>query len=57
MRFTLGFVAGVILGRPILNVVNEYLTPPVRQKLTDGVNTLADYLNSRIADYNQENEQ
>jgi hypothetical protein len=57
MRFTLGFVAGVILGRPILSVVNEYLTPPVRNKLADGVNALADYLNSRIADNNQENEQ
>ena len=57
MRFTLGFIAGVILGRPILSAVNEYLTPPVRQKLTDGVNTLADYLNSRIAEHNQENEQ
>lgn len=56
MRFALGFVAGVILGRPILNVVNEYLTPPVRQKLTDGVNGLADYLNSRIAEHNQEND-
>lgn len=56
MRFALGFVAGVVLGRPILNAVNQYLTPPVRQKLTDGVNGLADYLNSRIADYNQEQE-
>ena len=53
MRFALGFVAGVFLGRPILSAVGEHLTPPVRQKITDGVNHLADYLNDRIADYDE----
>ena len=53
MRFALGFVAGVFLGRPILSAVSEHLTPPVRQKITDGVNSLADYLNDRIADYDE----
>lgn len=57
MRFALGFVAGVFLGRPILSAVNEHLTPPVRQKISDGVNRLADYLNDRIENYSQENNQ
>lgn len=48
MRFAIGFVAGVFLGRPILSAVNDYLTPPVRRKLTEGVNNLAQYLNDRI---------
>lgn len=56
MRFALGFVAGVFLGRPILSAVSEHLTPPVRQKLSDGVNRLADYLNDRIAEYSQEDD-
>lgn len=47
-RFAAGFVVGVIAGRPLLNLVNDYLTPPMRRKITNGVNNLADYLNQRI---------
>lgn len=57
MRFAIGFVAGVFLGHPILSALSEHLTPPVRRKITDGVNNLADYLNSRIENHGQGEEQ
>lgn len=47
MRFLLGMVVGIVIARPILNVVNEHLTPPVREKIHD--TTLRVY--TRIGDY------
>lgn len=48
MRFIAGMVFGIVVGRPVLSVVNGYLTPPVRRKITEVVNDLADRLNSKI---------
>lgn len=48
MRFFAGVIVGVVIGRPMLSVVNEHLTPPVRRKITETVNSLAKYLNDRI---------
>jgi hypothetical protein len=48
MRFLLGVVVGVVIGRPVLNVVNEHLTPPVRRKIIQGITSLSDRLNSYI---------
>jgi hypothetical protein len=48
MRFLAGVVVGIVIGRPILNVVNDHLTPPVRRKITEVVNNLAASLNARI---------
>lgn len=33
MRFTLGLIVGIVIGRPVANAVNEHLTPPVRRKI------------------------
>lgn len=48
MRFLAGVAVGIVIGRPILSVVNEHLTPPVRRKIVDGVNRLAERLNEHI---------
>lgn len=46
MRFLLGVVVGVVIGRPVLNVVNEHLTPPVRRKIAYGVHRVANRLHN-----------
>lgn len=48
MRFLAGVVVGIVIGRPVLTIVNEHLTPPVRRKITETVNSLAQFLNDRI---------
>lgn len=48
MRFLAGVVVGIAIGRPVLSVVNEHLTPPVRRRITEVVNSLARNLNERI---------
>jgi hypothetical protein len=48
MRFIAGVVVGIVIGRPVLTIVNERLTPPVRRKITETVNSLAQHLNDRI---------
>lgn len=48
MRFLAGVVVGIVIGRPVLNAVNDHLTPPVRRKITEAVNRLAQSLNARI---------
>lgn len=48
MRFFAGVIVGIVIGRPVANLVNEHLTPSVRRKITEGVNKVADYLNSQI---------
>jgi hypothetical protein len=56
MRFFAGMIVGIVIGRPILSVVNEHLTPPVRRKIVDSVNSLAQYLNEHIENPEQEEE-
>ena len=48
MRFTAGLIVGILIGRPVLSLVNDHLTPPIRRKITNGVNSLAEYLNNQI---------
>lgn len=48
MRFLAGVVVGIVIGRPVLNVVNEYLTPPVRRRIVDTLNRVTQNLNERI---------
>lgn len=48
MRFFAGMVVGVLIGRPVLNVVNEHLTPPVRRKIVKTVTGLADRINEWV---------
>ena len=33
MRFALGLVVGIVIGRPVAKAIDEYLTPPVRRKM------------------------
>lgn len=49
MRFLAGVVVGIVVGRPVLNVVNEHLTPPVRRKIAEGIYRLTDKLNNYVA--------
>jgi hypothetical protein len=56
MRFFAGIVVGIVIGRPVLSVVNEHLTPPVRRKIVDSVNSLAQCLNERIENPEQEDQ-
>lgn len=44
MRFLAGLVVGVVIGRPVLNVVNDHLTPPVRRRIAKGVHRVANRL-------------
>ena len=37
MRFTAGLIVGILIGRPVLSLVNDHLTPPIRRKITNGV--------------------
>lgn len=48
MRFFAGFIVGVIVGKPIVEMVNDHLTPPVRRQITNAINNLAERLNARI---------
>lgn len=48
MRFAVGVIVGIVIGRPVLSMVNEHLTPPVRRKITEVINSLAQNLNDRI---------
>lgn len=44
MRFLAGVVVGIVIGRPVLNVVNEHLTPPVRRRMAEGLHRVASRL-------------
>lgn len=48
MRFFAGMVVGVLIGRPVLNVIHEHLTPPVRRKIVKTVTGLADRINEWV---------
>lgn len=48
MRFLAGVVVGIVIGRPVLNVVNEHLTPPVRRRIIKSVTGLADRVNNWV---------
>jgi hypothetical protein len=48
MRFLAGLVVGIVIGRPILNVANEHLTPPVRRRIIKSVTGLADRVNAWV---------
>ena len=47
MRLFAGVVIGIVIGRPVLDVVNEKITPPVRRAIADGA--LALY--TRVGDW------
>lgn len=44
MRFLAGVVVGIVIGRPVLDVVNERLTPPVRRRIATGLHEAASRL-------------
>lgn len=60
MRFLAGIVVGIVIGRPVLNVVNENLTPPVRRKIAEGVHRVANRLHTYASNspyFQQEDDQ
>lgn len=52
LRFALGVAVGIIISDPLLKLVNERLTPPVRRKITKNVTDLANRLNKKIEQEN-----
>lgn len=58
MRFLAGVVIGIVIGRPVLNVANDYLTPPVRRRIARQVHSLANRLHTYASNspYLQEND-
>lgn len=46
LRFLAGVVVGIAVGRPVLNAVNEHLTPPVRRKIATGIHSAASRLHT-----------
>jgi hypothetical protein len=58
MRFTLGFVAGVFVGPPLLAMTESIFGISVRDKFVEMVGTTADrlndyYINNRTQENNQ----
>lgn len=51
MRFFAGVVVGIVVGRPVLEAVNQHLTPPVRRKITEKTSDILVRLNERIVNY------
>jgi hypothetical protein len=56
MRFLAGVVVGIVIGRPVLNVANEHLTPPVRRRIIKSVTGLADRVNTWVDNQEPESE-
>jgi hypothetical protein len=54
MRFIAGVCVGIVIGKPVLDVVNKHLTPPVRKKIIQTVTTLADRINAWVLSQEQE---
>lgn len=54
MRFIAGVIVGIVIGRPAIEMVNDHLTPPVRRKITKAINGLAERLNARIEQEDEE---
>jgi hypothetical protein len=48
IKFALGVFVGIIVSDPLMKLVNEHLTPPVRRKITENVTNLANRLNKKI---------
>lgn len=48
MRFTAGVIVGVLIGRPVLAMINEHLSPPVKKKIAKTINNLANRLNATL---------
>jgi hypothetical protein len=46
MRFLAGVVVGIVIGRPVLSVVNEHLTPPVRRRIVTSIHRAANRLHT-----------
>ena len=49
IRIAIGVVIGVFIAKPVNKLIDEHLTPPVRQKIKESVNKLAARLNETIA--------
>jgi hypothetical protein len=63
LRFALGFIAGVIVGPPVLSVLDKAFGPVVYHTVDKslgavarGFENAAQYIDSRIENYNQESE-
>ena len=56
MRFLAGVVVGIVIGRPVLTIVNRHLTPPVRRKIVDTLNATTQWANEHIENAEQENQ-
>jgi hypothetical protein len=52
MRFLAGVVVGIVIGRPVLTLVNEHLTPPVRRKIVKSLNDVTQWASARIEQEN-----
>jgi hypothetical protein len=48
VRFALGVVVGVFIAKPAKKLIDEHLTPPVRNKITTTITNLANRLNESI---------
>lgn len=61
MRFALGVLVGVFIGRPVLDLVNRHMTSPMSHAVADGLSyaahgmrKIADNLDARVEDYHNE---
>jgi hypothetical protein len=62
LKFSLGFITGVIVGPPVLSVLDKAFGPVVFHTVEKGLGVIsrgfesaAEYLDRRIENYNQEN--
>lgn len=54
MRFVAGLVVGIVIGRPVLKAVDEYLTPPVRRKIANGMIRMYNKIGERLDQFERE---
>jgi large-conductance mechanosensitive channel len=47
-KLAIGFVIGVAVGRPVLEMVNDHLTPPVRRRIAKTLNNITQRINENL---------
>jgi uncharacterized membrane-anchored protein YhcB (DUF1043 family) len=52
MKFLAGVIVGIVIGRPVVSLANERLTPPARRKITETLHNITQRLNDRIEQEN-----
>lgn len=46
MRFFVGVVVGIVIGRPVMDLANDHLTPPVKRKIASSMVRVTDRINN-----------